>query len=163
VNCDRGQHHIESSAESNSPGLQYINNISKQRLKCYFSLNEKHAQTHLWKRLQRCGNWKVLAYLNCYMHRLKSTCRGCLGVPTAGWRNAHAYSPRGSTRESAKLFGWSSSGAKTQEHTDLEWFGPPERNTLHSLCGVLSMNESILCPARLLFGLSPSLTGVSLL
>ena len=71
------------------------------------------------------------------------------GVPTAGWRNAPAYSPRGSTRGSAKLLGRSSLGARTQEHTDLEWFGPPERNTLHPLCGVLSMNESILCPAGL--------------
>ena len=39
------------------------------------------------------------------------------GVPTAGWRNAPAYSLRGSTRGSAKLLGRSSPGARTQEHT----------------------------------------------
>ena len=47
------------------------------------------------------------------------------------------FPPRGSTRGSAKLLGRSSLEARTQEHTDLEWFGPPERNTLHPLCGVL--------------------------
>ena len=70
-------------------------------------------------------------------------CRGLLGVPTAGWRNAPAYSPRGSTRGSAKLFGRSSLGARTQEHTDLEWFGPPERNTLRPLDGVLFLVTSL--------------------
>ena len=69
------------------------------------------------------------------------------GVPTAGWRNAPAFSPRGSTRGSAKLLGRSSFRARTQEHTDLEWFRPPERNTLRLLCVVLLLcgNESILC------------------
>ena len=45
-------------------------------------------------------------------------CRGLSGVPTAGWWNAPAYLPRGSTRGSAKLLGRSSFGARTQEHTD---------------------------------------------
>ena len=62
---------------------------------------------------------------------------GFWGVPTAGWRNAPAYFPGGSTRGSAKLLGQSSLGAGMPEHTDLEWFGPPERNTLRPLCGVL--------------------------
>ena len=36
-----------------------------------------------------------------------------------------------------------------QEHTDLEWFGPPERNTLRPLEEVLIfvVYESILCRA----------------
>ena len=68
-------------------------------------------------------------------------CRGLFGIPTAGWRNAPAYSLRGSTRGNAKLLGRSSSGARTQEHTSLESFGPPERNTLPPLCGVLHLYE----------------------
>ena len=70
---------------------------------------------------------------------LEDMCRGLFGVPTAGWRNAPAYSLRGSTRGNAKLLGRSSSGARTQEHMDFEWFGPSERNTLHPLCGLLHL------------------------
>ena len=81
-----------------------------------------------------CRSWYIQLFLPLSK---KHQCRGFLGVPTAGWRNAPAYSPRGSTRGSAKLLGRSSFGSITQEHTDLEWFGPSERNTLHPLCDVL--------------------------
>ena len=37
----------------------------------------------------------------------------------------------------------------TQEHDDLEWFGPPERNTLHPLGEILLLvvYEPIICRA----------------
>ena len=43
--------------------------------------------------------------------------------------------------------------------TGLEWFGPPERNTLRPLCVVLllHMNESILCQGWVLTSAGTSL------
>ena len=54
--------------------------------------------------------------------------------------------------DSGKYFGdWAdlALGGSSQEHTILEWFGPPERNTLRPLGDVLFLvvYEHILCQA----------------
>ena len=41
---------------------------------------------------------------------------GFLGVPTAGWRSAPAYSLRGSTRGSTRRWGWIYAETRAQEH-----------------------------------------------
>ena len=74
---------------------------------------------------------------------------------TAGWRKAPALAQRVCTQGVASLRSISSKTQGTQQ--GLEWFGPPERNTLHPLCVVLPSHESeevrelesvwILCPS----------------
>ena len=60
---------------------------------------------------------------------------------TAGWRKAPALAQRVCTQEVASLR--SISPTRTQgTQRDLEWFGPPERNTLRPLCVVLPSHES---------------------
>ena len=60
---------------------------------------------------------------------------------TAGWRNAPASAQRVSTRGLARI---SSILLKNTMNTPgLEWFGPPERNTLRPLCVVLPCLERV--------------------
>ena len=59
---------------------------------------------------------------------------------TAGWRKAPALAQRVCTQGVASLDRSPSRTQGTQQ--DLEWFGPPERNTLHPLCVVLPSHES---------------------
>jgi hypothetical protein len=47
----------------------------------------------------------------------------------AGWRSAPALNPKMRRGLSILLVSWKS-GKNTRTHKDLEWFGPPERNTL---------------------------------
>jgi hypothetical protein len=47
----------------------------------------------------------------------------------AGWRSALALNPKMRMGLSVLLVSWKS-GKNTRTHKDLEWFGPPERNTL---------------------------------
>jgi hypothetical protein len=47
----------------------------------------------------------------------------------AGWRNAHALNPK-MKRGLIVLLVSRKNGKNTRTHKDLEWFGPPERNTL---------------------------------
>ena len=54
---------------------------------------------------------------------------------TAGWRNAPASAQRVSTQGLAS--DWFDLAQEHDEHSQLEWFGPPERNTLRPLCVVL--------------------------
>ena len=42
---------------------------------------------------------------------------GFLGVPTAGWRSAPAYSQRGRSRGCTRRWGWIYAETRTQEHT----------------------------------------------
>jgi len=68
---------------------------------------------------------------------LVQLCRGSRKRATAGWRSAPAKPQRVVTQGSASYF---SDLLMEQEHKntrDLEWFGPPERNTLRPLCVVL--------------------------
>ena len=60
---------------------------------------------------------------------------------TAGWRSAPASAQRVSTRGLARIS--SISPKNTMNTAGLEWFGPPERNTLHPLCVVLSCLERV--------------------
>ena len=62
---------------------------------------------------------------------------GFWGYPQPGGGTHPSIPSRESTRGSAKRLCRSSLGAIAQELTDLEWFGPLERNTLHPLCDVL--------------------------
>ena len=68
---------------------------------------------------------------------------GTLEIPlqtTAGWRKAPALAQRVCTRGLASL---SSISLKNAMNTaGLEWFGPPELNTLRPLCVVLPSHES---------------------
>ena len=59
---------------------------------------------------------------------------------TAGWRKAPALAQRVCTQGVASLRSISSKTQGTQQ--GLEWFGPPERNTLRPLCVVLPSHES---------------------
>ena len=66
--------------------------------------------------------------------------------------------------DSGKYFGDKADlalGGSSQEHTILEWFGPPERNTLRPLGEVLFLveNEPILCRVLALPSLSLSSSG----
>ena len=58
---------------------------------------------------------------------------------TAGWRKAPALAQRVCTRGLASRS--SISLKNTMNTKDLEWFGPPERNTLRPLCVVLPSLE----------------------
>jgi hypothetical protein len=50
-----------------------------------------------------------------------------------GWRSAPALNPKMRRGLNVLLVSWKS-GENTRTHKDLEWFGPPERNTLlHSV------------------------------
>ena len=55
--------------------------------------------------------------------------------PTAGWRSAPTYTLRVRTRGLARIS--PISVEERDEHSSLEWFGSPERNTLRPLCVVL--------------------------
>ena len=60
---------------------------------------------------------------------------------TAGWRKAPALAQRVCTRGLASP---SSISLKNMMNTkDLEWFGPPKRNTLRPLCVVLPCLERV--------------------
>ena len=61
-----------------------------------------------------------------------------------------------------QIYSWSKN---TRTLENLEWFGPPERNTLRPLRVVLLLYlwMSLSSPPSLFLDLSPSLTGVSLL
>jgi len=59
---------------------------------------------------------------------------------TAGWRKAPALAQRVCTQGVASLRSISSKTQGTQQ--GLEWFGPPERNTLRPLWVVLPSHES---------------------
>jgi hypothetical protein len=48
---------------------------------------------------------------------------------SAGWQSAPALNPKMRRGLSVLLVSWKS-GKNTRTHKDLEWFGPPERNTL---------------------------------
>ena len=74
--------------------------------------------------------------------------------------------PEGGYSGKCKRFLRPTPEARTQRTLkDLEWFGPPERNTLRPLRVVLllSLWMSLSSASQSLYGLSPSLTGVSLL
>ena len=60
---------------------------------------------------------------------------------TAGWRDAPASAQRVSTQGLARIS--SISLKNTMNIAGLEWFGPPERNTLHPLCVVLLCLERV--------------------
>jgi len=60
---------------------------------------------------------------------------------TAGWRNAPASAQRVSTRGLARVSPISLKN--TMNTKGLEWFGPPERNTLRPLCVVLPCLERV--------------------
>src|SRR6185312_12443547 len=60
---------------------------------------------------------------------------------TAGWRKAPAPAQRVCTRGLARIS--SISLKNTMNTAGLEWFGPPERNTLHPLCVVLPCLERV--------------------
>ena len=69
---------------------------------------------------------------------------------TAGWRNAPASAQRVSTRGLARI---SSILLKNTMNTaGLEWFGPPERNSLRPLCVVLPCLERV-CESLCVLGM----------
>ena len=72
-----------------------------------------------------------VTYLNRYL--INIPCRGA--ATTAGWRKAPALTQRVCTRGLASPS--SISLKNTMNTAGLEWFGPPERNTLRPLCDVL--------------------------
>jgi hypothetical protein len=47
----------------------------------------------------------------------------------AGWRSAPALNPKMRRGLDVSLVSWGNM-KNTRTHKDLEWFGPPERNTL---------------------------------
>ena len=79
-----------------------------------------------------------------YLPTFNTSCMGhllCRGAATtAGWRKAPALAQRVYTRGLASPS--SISPKNTMNTAGLEWFGPPERNTLRPLCVVLPSHES---------------------
>jgi hypothetical protein len=54
------------------------------------------------------------------------------GIPSAEWRNAPVLNPK--MKEGPKRFACLLKGGRTRGHEGLEWFRPPEHNTLPPLC-----------------------------
>jgi hypothetical protein len=80
-------------------------------------LNDLHH--HAWTR-KTSKNLMPSPYLARQMSESKSL---------AGWRSAPALNPK-MRRGLSVLLVSCKSGKNTRTHKDLEWFGPPERNTL---------------------------------
>ena len=87
------------------------------------------------------------------------------GGPQAGGA-VHPPSPEGwlpgEVQSIPRIYSWSKN---TRTLENLEWFGPPERNTLRPLRVVLLLDlwMSLSSPPRLSLDLSLPITGVSLL
>ena len=75
---------------------------------------------------------------------------------TAGWRKAPALAQRVCIRGLASPS--SISLKNTMNTKDLEWFGPPERNTLHPLCVVFPRERVRESLCVCVFGQSPPST-----